>query len=66
MGERDYSEDAPSVDPAEGESTDPRKGTPSLEQEGNPGQTETPGTEDEVGIPPDEEMDREPDESGAA
>ena len=62
MEERDYSEDPQSTEPgpAPGESTHPSKGTPSLEQEGDPGQTEVPAPEDDVGVPPDEEMDREP------
>jgi hypothetical protein len=59
MGERTYSEEEPSSDPAAGESTSPEKATPPVgDQEGVEGQTQTPAPDD-TGIPPDEEMNRE-------
>lgn len=61
MGERDYSEDAPDEDPAQGQSTNPSTGTPSLEDQGNPGQTEAPAPDDDTGVPHEQEMN-EPDE----
>jgi hypothetical protein len=38
-----------------GEGTSPATGTEPIEQEGQPGQTQTPAADDDVGVPPDEE-----------
>jgi hypothetical protein len=59
MSERSYGEEEPSEDFA-GEETNPAQGTPAIGDEGQvPGQTQTPAADDDVGVPPDEEMNRE-------
>jgi hypothetical protein len=59
MPERSYREEEPSEDFA-GEETNPAQGTPPIDQEeGVEGQTQTPAASDDVGVPPDEEMNRE-------
>jgi len=59
VSDRDYSEEEPREDPAGGESTHPSKGTPPIEQEGEPGQTQVPAADDDVGVPSDGELERE-------
>jgi hypothetical protein len=60
MGERDYREEQPSGDPAAGQGTNPAQGTPPVDQrDGVEGQTQTPAPDEDVGVPPEEEMNRE-------
>lgn len=42
-----------------GEGARNAEATPPIGQDAQPGQTATPAPEDDVGVPPDEEMDRD-------
>jgi hypothetical protein len=42
-----------------GEGTNPAAGTEPIEEQGNPGQTQTPAADDDVGVPSDEDAGSE-------
>ncbi|CAA9508977.1 MAG: hypothetical protein AVDCRST_MAG53-2815 [uncultured Solirubrobacteraceae bacterium] len=59
MGEQSYGEEDPMPGPETDQGTNQADATPPIGDESVEGQTQTPAADDDVGVPPDEEMNQE-------
>ncbi|MDQ3631711.1 MAG: hypothetical protein M3417_10680 [Actinomycetota bacterium] len=59
MGEQSHGEEEPMKGPERDQGTNPAEATPPIGHDSVEGQTQTPAADDDVGVPPDAQMNRD-------